>query len=96
MLEKIKRISRIHDKRPVYDVSVKDIHNLIVNNGIVAHNCFDCCRYACNKWIAKADFNNEIPIDEWSSLSDILNTPDDEIDSIDLGSDDLTDDDDMW
>ena len=59
-------------------------------------HCFDCCRYGCNKWIAKADFNNEIPIDEWSSLSDILNTQDDDVDSIDLGSEDLTEDDDMW
>ena len=59
-------------------------------------HCFDCCRYACNKWIAKADFNNEIPIDEWSSLSDVLNTSDDDVDSIDLGSEDLTDDSDMW
>lgn len=32
-------------KADVYNMEVADTHNYVVNGGIVAHNCYDECRY---------------------------------------------------
>ncbi len=41
---KVKRITYA-GKQDVYNMEVKDTHNYVVNGGIVAHNCYDECRY---------------------------------------------------
>lgn len=35
---------------PVYNMEVQDTHDFVVNNGIVAHNCYDEVRYICMEY----------------------------------------------
>ena len=41
------RITKIEyaGKMDVYNMEVEDIHSFIINDGLVAHNCYDCFRY---------------------------------------------------
>ena len=51
-MSKIKSIKYV-GKKPVYNMNVEDLHNFLIQGGIVSHNC-DALRYFCVYWINPA------------------------------------------
>jgi hypothetical protein len=51
-MSKIKSIKYV-GKKPVYNMNVEDLHNFLIQGGIVSHNC-DALRYFCIYWINPA------------------------------------------
>jgi hypothetical protein len=63
-MSKIKSIKYV-GKKPVYNMNVEDLHNFLIQGGIVSHNC-DALRYFCVYWINPAvTFKTEKQI-EWT------------------------------
>lgn len=44
--KKIKKISKLEQQEPVFNLEVKGMHNFAVNGGLVVHNCMDALRYS--------------------------------------------------
>lgn len=36
---KVKRVVKLREREPVFDLTVPKNHNFVVNDGIVVHNC---------------------------------------------------------
>lgn len=71
---KIKSVEKVVlEKTPVYDIKVKDWHNLVVNAGVVLHNCDDW-RYRMAYFCTRKQLNSGEPENR---PSDITNPNDD-------------------
>ena len=44
--KKIKKISKLEQQEPVFNLEVEGVHNFAVNNGLIVHNCMDALRYS--------------------------------------------------
>lgn len=43
---RVKSVTILPERQDVYNMEVDTTHNLVIDNGIVAHNCIDSLRYS--------------------------------------------------
>lgn len=43
---RVKSVTVLPERQDVYNMEVDTTHNLVIDNGIVAHNCIDSLRYS--------------------------------------------------
>jgi hypothetical protein len=61
-------VEKLKERQDVYCMSVDDVHEFAIDNGVIVHNCADECRYACmsDPWAApEPQEESDLPKDRY-------------------------------
>ena len=61
----IRAITRLSGTRPVYNLHVPEVHNFVINGGVVVHNCYDEVVYLLRSRPFVTTEENRRDVEEW-------------------------------